>query len=180
MKKNILIQRYAHGLIDALSGESEFTTVLRELRDMSGLFFGPGDLSELLASPFVLKSKKAQVLKDILARTAINPKTTRFLLLLLDKDRLELLPGIIDLLPEVWNQSRGVLTARVASAVPLNEGQRRRLSAELERLEGRPVALTFSLDPELVGGLTVTIGHQVYDVSVRGRTEKLKEIITEG
>jgi F-type H+-transporting ATPase subunit delta len=180
MQKEILVQRYGHGLIDALRGESEFQSVLDELKDMAGLFFAAGPLGDFLASPFVVKSKKVQALSDILSRAALNPKTMRFLLLLLDRGRLELLPEIIALLPEVWNESRGVLTARVTSAVPLSEAQRRRLAERLEQLEGRPVSLAFSLDPALIGGLTVAVDHQVYDVSVRGRADKLKEIITEG
>ncbi len=180
MKKEILVQRYGHGLIDALRGEAEFQAVLGEIKDMSGLFFTPGALEDFLASPFVVKSKKARALRDILSRAALNPKTTRFLLLLLDKGRLELLPEIVEILPELWNESRGVLTARVASAVPLSDAQRRRLTERLEQLEGRPVSLTCAIDPTLVGGLTVTVNHQVYDISIKGRAEKLMEIITEG
>lgn len=180
MKKQVLVQRYGHGLIDALRGETEFQAVVQELKDMAGLFFTPGALEDFLASPFVVKSKKAKTLRDVLSRASLNPKTMRFLLLLLDKDRLEILPEIIAILPEAWNESRGVLSARVASAVPLSEAQRKRLAERLEQLEGRPVSLALSLDPALIGGLTVTVNHQVYDVSVRGRADKLREIITEG
>lgn len=180
MKNSILVQRYAHGLIDALSGAEEYRAVLGELKDMAGLLFTPGALEEFLVNPFVVKSKKGRVLRDVLSRAALDPKTTRFLLLLLDHDRLPILPDIIEALPALWNESHGVITAWVASVVPLNEDQRRRLAETLARLEGRPVALDYVVDPELVGGLTVTIGYQVYDVSIKGRTEKIRDIITEG
>ncbi|MCJ7611172.1 MAG: ATP synthase F1 subunit delta [Candidatus Aminicenantes bacterium] len=180
MKKEILIQRYGRGLINALQDEAEFVPVLGELQDMAGLFFTPGVLDNFLTSPFVVKSKKAQALRDILARAALNPKTTRFLLLLLDKNRLELLPNLVAVLPEQWNESRGILTGRVVSAAALTADQKKRLRERLEELEARPVSLTFFIEPQLVGGLTVTIHHRVYDVSIKGRMDKLREIIIEG
>lgn len=180
MKKEILVQRYGHGLISAIAGDAEFAAVLAELKDMAGLFFTPGVLENFLASPFVSKTKKAQALKDVLLRAALNPKTTRFLLLLLEKNRLEILPDLTAELPELWNESRGALTARVASAVGLTDDQKRRLKDRLEGMEGRPVSLSFAVDPRLVAGLTVTIRHQVFDISLKGRMEKLREIIIEG
>jgi F-type H+-transporting ATPase subunit delta len=180
MRKTTLVQRYGLGLTRALEDEAEFQAVLGELRDMTGLFFSPGELQRFLASPFVAKSKKSQALRDILARAVLRPKTGRFILLLLDKNRLELLPEIVEVLPRLWNDRQGVVTARVASAVPLSEAQKEKLRERMEALEGRPVSLSFVIDPRLIAGLTVTKGHQVYDGSLRGQVEKLRQIIVEG
>ncbi len=180
MKKDILVQRYAHGLIDALRDGREFEAVRGELESMAGLFFAPGALEQFLASPFVVKARKADALRGILSRAALDPKTTRFLLLLLDKGRMDILPDIVRALPDLWREHQGILTARVVSAVPLSEDQRRRLKERLEGLEGRPVGLTFALDPDLIGGLTVTLDHRLLDVSVKGQAEKLRETIIEG
>ncbi len=180
MKKDILVQRYAHGLIDALRDEREFETVRAELESMAGLLFAPGALELFLASPFVAKTRKTEALRDILSRAALDAKTGRFLLLLLEKDRMDILPDIVRALPELWQERQGILTAWVVSAVPLDEAQRRRLKERLEGLEGRPVFLTFALDPDLVGGLTVTLDHRLLDVSVKGQAEKLRETIIEG
>jgi len=180
MRKQILVHRYGRGLTNALTDEAEFGTVLQELKDMAGLFFAPGELRDFLDSPFLVTTKKNRVVKDILARTSLSPKSVRFLLLLQDKDRLEILPDVIDVLPALWNERQGVVSCEVASVVPLTEAQKRRLRERLEALEGRPVSLTFVLDPDLVGGLTVTKGHRIYDVSTKGQIEALREIITEG
>jgi F-type H+-transporting ATPase subunit delta len=180
MRKQILVRRYGRGLINALADETEFRTVLQELKDMAGLFFSRGELRAFLASPFVVKAKKARAVTDILVRTALNPKTTRFLLLVLEHGRLDILPEVIETLPALWNERQGVLTCRVASVVPLTEAQKKRLQERLEDLEGLPVSLTFVIEPGLIGGLTITKGHVVYDISMKGQVERLKEIITEG
>jgi ATP synthase F1 delta subunit len=180
MRKQILVRRYSRGLIDALADEAEFRTVLQELKDMAGLFFSKGELRAFLNSPFIVKAKKALAVKDILVRTALDPKSTRFILLALEHGRLDILPEVIEALPALWNERQGVLTCRVASVVPLTEAQKMRLQKRLEDLEGRPVSMTFVIEPELIGGLTVTKGHVVYDVSMKGQVDKLREIITEG
>lgn len=180
MRKQILVHRYGRGLINALVDEAEFRTVLQELKDMAVLFFSKGELRTFLKSPFIVKAKKATAVKDILVRTALNPKSTRFILLLLEHGRLDILPEVIETLPALWNERQGILTCRVASVMPLTEPQKARLQERLEGLEGQPVSLVFVIDPELIGGLTVTKGHVVYDISLRGQVEKLREIIIEG
>jgi F-type H+-transporting ATPase subunit delta len=180
MKKQILAQRYGHGLTNALTDEAEFETVLQELKDMAGLFLAPGEVRDFLESPFVISARKSQAVKDILTRASLSAKTVRFLLLLQDNDRLSILPDVIDVLPSIWDERRGIISFEVASVVPLTEAQKVRLGKKLEALEGRPVSLTFVLDPDLVGGLTVTKGHRIYDVSMKGQVEALREIITEG
>lgn len=180
MRKQILAQRYGHGLTNALTDEAEFGTVLQELKDMAGLFLSPGELRDFLDSPFAVTARKNQAVKDILTRTSLSPKSVRFLLLLQENDRLAILPDVIDVLPALWNERQGIISFEVASVMPLTEAQRTRLREKLGALEGRPVSLTFVLDPDLVGGLTVTKGHRVYDVSMKGQMEALREIITEG
>jgi F-type H+-transporting ATPase subunit delta len=82
--------------------------------------------------------------------------------------------------PEAWNERQGIATLEVASVVPLTDGQKARLEAALERLEGRPVSLDYRIDPEIIGGLALRKGNVVYDVSVEGDLSRLKEIIIEG
>jgi F-type H+-transporting ATPase subunit delta len=62
----------------------------------------------------------------------------------------------------------------------LSESQKERLKAKLERLEQKPVFLEFKTDLSLVGGLSIRRGNIIYDVSIRGNLERLKENIIEG
>jgi len=68
----------------------------------------------------------------------------------------------------------------VASAVPLSEAQKKRLAAELERLEKAPVRLTFRLDASVLAGLSVRKGNLVYDASLKGSLDRLRAQILEG
>jgi F-type H+-transporting ATPase subunit delta len=167
-------------LAGALKDEPEFIAVSRELAEFRKLVSAHGALKETLASPFVAARKKAQVIRDVLARSGFADKTSRFILLLLDHKRLDLLDDVLETLPVLWNERRGVATFEVSSVVTLAEGQKRRLQAELERLEGRPVFLRYSIDPELVAGFSLQKGNVIYDASLRGQLAKIKQRISEG
>ncbi len=180
MKNPILVKRYAQGLAGALKDEPEFIAAGRELAAFQQLLSTHGVLKETLASPFVAARKKAEAIREILAQSGFSDKTSRLVLLLLEHHRLDLLGEILEELPAIWNERRDVTTFEVSSVVALAAGQKRRLQAELERLEGRPVFLRYSTDPRLLAGFSLKKGNVIYDASLRGYLAKIKERISEG
>ncbi len=180
MKSRLLVKRYTQGLVGALKDEPEYAAVSRELAEFRELASGHGDLKAVLDNPFVNARKKTQVISDVLAGSGFTGKTSRFILLLLDHKRVDLLGDVLESLPVVWNERRGVATFEVSSVVALAEAQKDRLKEELERLEGRPVYLRYSIDPGLVAGFSLRKGNIIYDVSLRGHLERIKHKISEG
>ena len=180
MKDQILIKRYTQGLVNSIKNEEEFSALNRELSDFAELLEKHKKLKHTLSSPFLPTSKKTQVTDEILVKKSLGKKLSRFILLLVENNRLELLPGIIESLPVVWNENKGIYTFNVASVVPLTEFQKKKLEKKLELLEKRPVVLKYRIDHELVGGLWIQRGNIVYDVSIKGSLMKLKEKICEG
>jgi len=180
MKNLILVKRYTQGLVGALQDEPEFIAVHRELTRFRELVSTHGALKGALASPFVATRKKTQVIKDVLAVSGFRDKTSRIVLLLLGHNRLSLLGDILEALPVLWNERRGVATFEVSSVVTLADAQKKRLKAELERLEDRPVFLRYSIDPGLVAGFSLQRGNVIYDASLKGHLAKIKERISEG
>ena len=96
----------------------------------------------------------------------------------LERGRLGLLPAIATTYGQLWNAARGVLPAEATSAQPLNEEQRAAVQRALGRATGRDVELTTAVDPDVLGGLLVRMGGQVYDGTVRGRLRALRERLT--
>ena len=150
-----------------------------KLEEFSGILTNHVRLSTLLLRPFVSSTKKAEIIGEILDREKFRPKSRRFLLLLIRHRRLDLLPEVVRDLPARWKDLHGIRTFEVRSVVPLSDGQKGRLEAELARLEEAPVFCSYGLDPALVGGLFIRKGNRVYDASVKGELERLKDIIGE-
>ncbi len=180
MKTLVLVKRYALGLVNALKDDSEFSLINQELGEFWTFFQSHKELSDLLAGPFIPASKKSLIIKNVIEACSFAEKTSRFLILLVEKSRLNLLPEILRVLPLLWHEKKGVSTFEVNSVVYLTESQKRRLQKELERLERRPVYLQYRLDPDLVAGVSLRKGNVVYDASIRGHLDKLKEKIGEG
>lgn len=179
MKNQILVKRYTQGLVNSIKSEEEFRTRYEELTDFSQLTSTHEELKRILSNPFVPKSKKKEIISELLAKKSFEDKASRFVLLLLENNRFDLLPDILDSLPELWNEERGILTFEVASVVPLREDQKKKIQEKLELLEKKPVILKYRIDPDLIGGLSVKKGNIIYDTSIRGHLLKLKERICE-
>ncbi len=180
MKSHILVKRYTLGLVNSVKDEAEFSALLRELSAFNGLLLTHKDLKDTLLNPFLPLSRKLQIAQELLASTSTEKKAERCILLLVENGRLELLPQIIESLPDAWNEEKGVNTYEVASVVPLSDDQRKKLKVKLERLEKKPVVLKYRLNPELVGGLMIKRKNIVYDISIKGSLLRLKEKIIEG
>jgi F-type H+-transporting ATPase subunit delta len=73
------------------------------------------------------------------------------------------------------NKRRGVVDALVTSAAPLTHDETDALAKKVARMTNREVQLRVEVDEALIGGLTVRIGDTLYDASVRGRLERLRE-----
>ena len=180
MKSQILVKRYTLGLVNSIKDEAEFSALLGELSAFRELLHAHKKLKDTLLNPFLPTSRKVQIARELLASTSTGKKAQRCIRLLVENDRLELLPGIIESLPDAWNEEKGVDTYEVASVVPLSDDQRKKLKMKLERLEKRPVVLKYRIEPELVGGLLIKRKNIVYDISIKGSLLKLKEKIIEG
>jgi F-type H+-transporting ATPase subunit delta len=97
-----------------------------------------------------------------------EPDVTRSLLvLLLETDRIALVPQIALAFGDLVDRREGIAKARITTAVPLKEPDQRELVNRLERESGRKLRATFAVDPALIGGAKVQIGDHLIDSSVR-------------
>jgi F-type H+-transporting ATPase subunit delta len=179
MRSQILIRRYAQGLISSAKDEGEFGSLYGELSEFEKFLSVHTKLQDTLKSPFLPATKKTEIAAQILERSSIGDKAKRFLLLLVENSRLALLPEILERLPVLWNEEHGIATFEVSSVIPLNPAQKKRLEKKLALLEHSPVTLTYKIDPSLIGGLSIRKGNIVYDASIQGDLERLKQKMAE-
>jgi F-type H+-transporting ATPase subunit delta len=180
MKNKALIRLYTRGLVHAIRDEEELGEIDRQLQNFQNLLREHKDLNLALTSSLLSAARKQAVADEVFERTPLHPKAKRFIHLLVKNHRLAILEDLVNNLPEMWNEEKGILSFDVASAVPLSEGQAKKLKEKLERLEKRPVHLKYRIDPDLIGGLSLRQGNIIYDASLRGALIKLKEKISEG
>lgn len=99
----------------------------------------------------------------------VTQEQQNFLRLLVENDRLEVLPEILDLYVQKKNAAEGVLDADVASAFEIDAKTLAKLTKDLEARFGAKVNVNVRVDPELIGGVRITVGDEVIDTSVRAK-----------
>lgn len=92
-----------------------------------------------------------------------------FVRVLVDNERLLVLPEIHELFVELKNKHEGVKQAHITSAFPLDDKTLKQLVAELEPRFNCKLDVTVSVNPELIGGVRIAVGDEVIDASVRGK-----------
>ena len=179
MKSQILVKRYTQGLVSSIKDQQEFEILSQQLRNFYDLLSDLEQLRQALANPFLPKTRKTQIGKEVLSKGKWTAKVSRLIMLLIENERIGLLGEIVESLPILWDERRGISTIEVSSAAPLEDDQRNRLREKLEILEKGPVSLKYRIDPELIGGLSLRKRNIVYDVSIKGSLESIKEKIIE-
>jgi len=121
-----------------------------------------------------------QHLIEAVMGSAIRTPVRNLALLLLQRGRLESLPGVLAEFVRLDNARQGIVTATATSAVPLEPAEVRELTARLEQLTGGSIELSQRVDPALLGGVQVRLGDRLIDGSVRGRLERLRHRLASG
>jgi F-type H+-transporting ATPase subunit delta len=170
-------RRYASAAFTVAGQTGDYDAWLQTLNTVARVLQMPS-ARVVFASPAVESSQKAAALDRIVASV---PETIRnFLHILIERDRLAEVPDILEALRDLINERRGIITADVTTAVPLDAELERsvaqRLAAYLDRTPDK-VTIRSQVDPAIIGGVVARVGDQVIDDSVRGRIERLRRTL---
>ena len=153
-----------HDALDAVHDElEEFTQALDESRDLQVFFFSPYFSSE---------EKKEGIGKMV---EDADERFVRFLELLAERHRMPVLFRIRRAFEELYAEERKLLPVTITSAVELDRSTVKRISDEIQGRTGRRIELTTSVDPDVIGGLTMQVGNLIMDATIRARLERLRK-----
>jgi F-type H+-transporting ATPase subunit delta len=93
--------------------------------------------------------------------------------LLVEYDRLAILPEIAGIYEELKAQDEGSLDAEITAATALSDAQVKTLVDQLQTKFGKKVEASVKVDPEIIGGIKIVVGDTVIDASVRGRLQEM-------
>jgi len=134
-------------------------------------------VEQLLGNPRVTPDELAALVIEI-AGAELDEPGRNFVRTLAANRRLALLPEISARFDELKSEAEGIVDVTVTSAAPLDDSQRGKLAAALERRLGRSVRLQCATDPALIGGAVLRAGDLVIDGSLRGRLERIAYELT--
>jgi len=174
-------RQYAQALLDVIfepGSGVEPEEALEQLRQVQGLVGELRELRLIFANPAVPASEKQALVDRIAELVGLAPLVRNFLLLTVRKRRVSLLKDIVDAYQELLDERLGIVRPKVTTAVEIAVDQKARLEEELEQLTGKAVRCEYRVDPELLGGAVIQIDSVIYDGSVRGQLEALRQRLT--
>ena len=170
-----LAGRYASALFELASEAGTVTAVESDLGKLSEALGESDDLRAATTNPELSRDAQGQAVAAVAKHLGLAELTTNFLGVLAENRRLSALPDMIAAFKAIAAAQRGEVTAKVTSAHPLTDSQLAELKSKLTAREGRTVMLSADVDPDLLGGLVVTIGSQRIDASIRTRLNSLAQ-----
>jgi F-type H+-transporting ATPase subunit delta len=173
MKNRIIIKRYVEAFMAYAGQASWVSAAVGDFKNMAKVLQKCPELLKFLQAPEITGHQKEDFIDRVLGGD-FSREFAQFLKLLLEKSRIEFLPGIVKYALDTYSHGNQV-EASLKSVFPIDPGLVERIKLQLESGLNRKLKLTAGLDPELLGGVQVTIGNMVIDGSVRRRLKELEE-----
>ncbi len=169
-----LADRYATALYALADENHALDSVIADMQALGRLIEASADFRRFLASPVIDVALGRQAALAVLAAEGFGKTVHDFVGVVASNRRLRNLPAIVAAFAALVAARRGVVTAQVVSAHPLDEIQLNQLRARLIEAGYGNVEIARSVDPSLLGGLVVRIGARLYDSSLKSRLQRLQ------
>jgi len=168
--------RYARAMEQVVTAKRlDAAAVQQQLKDFAGTYDGSPQLREILLDPSILKEQKLKVLDAIAAKMGMLPQVRNLIAVITEHQRLPELNEIVTEYAALAEQDAGWTDAEITSARTLNPEDRAALEAQAGKLAGGRIRASYREDSSLLGGAIVKVGSTVYDGSVRGQLQQLKQ-----
>jgi len=158
---------YAEAVFKLAESGGQFTPWTELLARLAQAVAHP-EVRACIGNPNVSAAKLTDVLVSVMGE-GVSAEARNFVHLVVANRRLEAVGEIRELYEDMVNEREGVVDAEIASAFPLDDGQLKELVGSLERRFKRKVEPRVAVDKSLIGGVTVKVGDEVIDGSVRGK-----------
>jgi F-type H+-transporting ATPase subunit delta len=170
---------YARAFADVvLDAHLDAQRAIGGLRRIAELLQESTELRRVWENPAVPADQKRRLLDAIVQREGIEKHVRNLIAVLIDHRRVHFLESITEQLEKELDARMGFAEAQITSARELGDAEKRALEAQVEKVTGKKVRAKFGLDASLLGGAIVRVGSTIYDGSVKGQLERIKEAIS--
>ncbi|SFK13806.1 ATP synthase F1 subcomplex delta subunit [Nitrosomonas aestuarii] len=148
------------------------------LKEWSDMLLNAAEIAQndqikaLVGNPVVSTKQLGELLLEI-GNNKLNQEGRNFLMVLAENNRISVLPQISQLFEHLKAQHNNVLEANIVSAFDMKDAQLRKLITNLENKFKRKIVAKVQVNPELIGGVIVEIGDEIFDASIRGKLEAM-------
>jgi len=168
--------RYARAFVDVVvSDRLESNRTFEELKTITAIHQSSPELQKVWQSPAIPAEQKRGLLDAVVKREAISGPVRNFVAVLIDHRRIALLEQVLEDCGKELNRRLGFAEADITSARELSSAERRALESQVEKLTGKKIRARYGRDESILGGAIVQVGSTIYDGSVKGQLERIRE-----
>jgi len=171
---SIVSARYATALIDLAEEARKIEKVEKGLISLESMIKKSDDLTSVIRSPLISREGQAKAINAIAQKAGFDSLTSNFLGVLIQNRRLYALESILKAAKLELSHRRGEVKVLVETAAPMNSKQQDDLQKVLAGAVGSDISLEMSVNPDILGGMIVTIGSRMIDDSVRRKLARLR------
>jgi F-type H+-transporting ATPase subunit delta len=173
---SLFASRYARAFADVVLAQKLDTTAIdTQINDYLAAWTESRELREVFENPSIAAEQKVAVLDKINTRLGLSVELRNLLAVLINHNRIAEVEEVMAEYRKAINARLGIEDVRITTARVLDESDRAGLTAGVAKITGAKVEASFEEDPKILGGVVVRIGSTVYDGSVRGRLDRLRQ-----
>lgn len=170
-----LDRRYALALYEVAEERAKTKEFIDDLSDVLNIISGNEELLELIKHPKLSTTKKKELFENIF-RGKLDEEVLSFLLLLIEKNRLLNLKGILEEIKKIDLEKNQTLIAIVKTVVPLVSDERDNLIKNLQLKYNKKIILNEEIDKDIIGGVYVRIGNDVIDGTIKSKFDEIRKM----
>jgi F-type H+-transporting ATPase subunit delta len=168
--------RYARAFADVVTAHRlDVAKVTAELNSFVTMIEQTPELLNVWTNPSVPEDQRIKLLDAIVAREGVSKQTRNFIAVLIGHRRIASIADIARSFQTEMDERMGFAEAEITSARELGDDERSTLEAQVSQLTGKRVRAVYKRDAALIGGAVVRVGSTIYDGSVRGELERMKQ-----
>jgi F-type H+-transporting ATPase subunit delta len=177
---NAIARRYAKALVQLAIEEGGVEKFHAELTAVDTVLADNRKLWVILVSPAYRIEAKLEMMRELIAKLGLSATLANFLLLVLEKNRLNYLPQIVVSYGMFADELSGVVRPTLTSAMALDDSQVEEIKGTLAKYTGKKVIIKVEVDPALIGGVVTRIGDMAFDGSLKTQLTRIGDILQKG
>jgi len=164
---------YARALFDFSIEKNIMHQITADFQNLDTFFNESSELTDYLNNPVVRQEAKHEILAKTL-KSQINVETFKFLMVLVDRDRINLLGAIINTYLELVYETASIKMIEVTTASAFTNLQKNTLIQKLKELtNAREIRLLITVEPSLIGGFLIKTESKVIDFTIKNQLQQL-------
>ena len=172
------VSRYASAFLDvATAAHLDSSAIDRQFTDFLATWNGSADLRAFFENPAIPAVQKVMFLDKLNAKLGLQKELRNLLAVLINNGRISAVAEVAAAYRKLLQDQLGIRQAEITTARELDPAERALLLSSVGKLAGARIEASFKLDKSILGGTVVRIGSTIYDASVRGRLDRLKEAL---